>query len=490
MREANVLLSRGMAMLLLGAMGYMTNSVALTLTLLLVCYVIAFGVALRVTRSIGNYIVVFLVFHMLYGLSGPINVVFGESLPRVFSGVEPATLHYLRQQLVTLAGFMGGVIFVRIITRHHPTFSNRVNVEARALARSAIVAAGLSSVMYALNLSRLGGIDAVFRGKANFQSDLGSLFLTLPYQFVADIAVAVMCVALMVAHGPVTWRSRLAFLVALAPGGLSHVILGQRGPILGWLIILAAAVSLTRPYIPTFRHAVIGLVAYLSLASLFLLRGAIPHMAHTGNFQDGLATAVRAERVLYALNPATNEFGSAFGNFSAFRQRPLLAYPQFGATYIEGLAVPVPGFMYPGDKPIQVSYRFRDAYIPEFARATRISGTGFGSVLEAYINFGEFGGLLVYTLVGAALALCEVWKVGLGLYGIVNYVALSQLAQSFHRSSFGLVFGTVVLIALASMAWYLMFAVFVRTRSLSEGHERSRASALSNGNDSAFSRIV
>ena len=148
---------------------------------------------------------------------------------------------------------------------------------------------------------------------------------------------------------------------------------------------------------------------------------------------------------MMALNPAATEFGAAFGNFSEFVSQGG-ERPRLGSSYLQSLLLPIPEFLYPGKKPGQIAYQFRDRFFPAMADAGAIAGTAYSSLLEAYVNFGIGGGLAVYFLLGCLLCLAERVRVSAaGIQWHLGYLLLVSSAVAFHRSDFSLLTGTVAL---------------------------------------------
>jgi hypothetical protein len=165
----------------------------------------------------------------------------------------------------------------------------------------------------------------------------------------------------------------------------------------------------------------------------------------TGNWGVLTEWLQSPERLGVALNPAATEFGAAFGNFSEYT-RLANDPPRLGSSYLRALVLPIPGFLYPGKKPQQPAYEFRDRFFASLATAGAISGTAYSSLLEAYVNFGVAGAGMVYFGMGLLLALAERarqtrpeagWHIG--------YLLMVSSAVAFHRSDFSFLVGTIVL---------------------------------------------
>ncbi|MEN6396184.1 MAG: O-antigen polysaccharide polymerase Wzy, partial [Methanoregula sp.] len=178
-----------------------------------------------------------------------------------------------------------------------------------------------------------------------------------------------------------------------------------------------------------------------------------------------------SKRTFKFMNPGMNEFGAAFGNFSEYVKSGD-STRRWGKTYVTALAVPVPSFLYPGEKPRQITYEFRDRFFSSERARGRIAGTAFSSVLEAYMNFGTAGVLGVYFLVGMALVFLERAKNILQPSAIASiYLLMLPLAQNFHRSSFCSVVNTVFWAIALTMIYRFSYTISVGAVSEAPGSE-------------------
>ena len=71
---------------------------------------------------------------------------------------------------------------------------------------------------------------------------------------------------------------------------------------------------------------------------------------------------------------------------------------KYGESYVKGLLITIPSFLYPWEKPQQITYEFRDKYFAEEAKRSSIAGTAFSSIMESYWNFGYVGIVIMYII--------------------------------------------------------------------------------------------
>ena len=388
----------------------------------------------------------FCAFFMLYGVSGPMEVILGRDLPSLFGPVELSPSYGISFALASL-GLMAGIIWsqgaigARRLRDRPPS---EFQLSPTVCIWLGMGLSAISSVLEIINFIRVGGITAIGLGKALYQSRIAGLVLTGPTYDVLLLGAAFLAAAWLQQRrlGGVDARRammHLSVFVLLGLGAiLPAVLLGRRGPLLGALLILSVGWFQSREH-PRLNMSFVGimLLAYVGMGLIYANRAALAYSAGTGDWTV-LEERVRdREALLDALNPGANEFGAAFGNASVYLQGPdreLL----WGQSYLEGALLLVPGFLYPGEKPPQLTYRFRDLYFPSEAMRGSVAGTGFSALVESLMNFGYTGPLVVYAFVGLFLVVVD-WVILKSQSTMLVVAALLGIPsiQSFHRSALG-----------------------------------------------------
>lgn len=381
-----------------------------------------------------NLSIIFTVFFGLYALSGPYEVIFGTGEIPPFDPpyqVSP----WLIASSMALFGFLVGILAVRVATRvSRQTHFLRMHVNP------ALVGIGLvflASVGEMINLFRAGGLSILLAGKSVSQGAISALSFTIPSPSLALLGFGFFGLFLGANHKQ-TPVKKYVFLLSLSsfPLVLIHLILGQRlhlaSYILSFLLGLTYKKQIQR--LP-FRLVVGLLLLYLFAAPLYAFRWAFPLILRGESVPIDSTQAVR--RVLSALNPAVNEFGSAFGNFNTYVSHGG-GELKYGITYLRDLTTAIPGFVFLGEKPLSATYEFRNTYFPEWAIRSPIAGTAFSSVLEAYMNFGMIGIPFVFALYGIMLGVLEKLKLqSSSVYIGALYATFAKFALIIHRSSTG-----------------------------------------------------
>jgi len=405
-------------------------------------------IALRVAGTWTSVTTIFAVFHAIYGLAGPIASLTGAPLPAVYT--QPYRVEeFLFAFGLSTVGLCSGLAIARVLG------VVRTGGESAALRwepsqRAGTLVIGVGSLFEVVNCVRAGGWPVIVQGKAVYQTAVDALVLTLPSSHVVSLGLAMIAVAM--ARNASEGRPRIGGLdavlaaLALLPSVAITLALGYRSPLLEWLLVgMVGAYYYTPLRKLTWGMVALAAVLYVASGLIFANRAIIGLGFATGDWRSVWRVAQSHERLVQALNPAATEFGAAFGNFSEYISRATDP-PRLGATYSRALTSPIPSFLYPGTKPQQIGYEFRDRFFPSMALEGAIAGTAYSSLLEAYVNFGVAGAGLVYTALGMLLALCErvrqtrpepAWH--------FCYVLLVSNAVSFHRSDASLLVSTVAL---------------------------------------------
>jgi hypothetical protein len=417
------------------------------------------------TGGYANFTCVFLFFFMLYGLSGPIAAHFGEGLHAVFP--RP----YRTDEILLLIGL--SVIGLAMGLSSSRRISQAITVVARPplvamdLYLLGFLFAAVASVMEVTNTLRAGGFETLVLGKAFVQSAVADMAWTLPADLVLLLAAAFLGLAIASQRAAESQRKRsiamrvAAWAVIASPSILTYLTLGRRGVLLS--VALALFVGLWwKLRIARLSRTFILIVAlgYILMGAMFAARAQVGYGLATGDW-EGLKQRTRTpEFWAFSLNPAAIEFGGTFGNINTYLlagKSPLL----WGQTYAEGLTVEIPRSVWPG-KPQTATYVFRDTHFPELAERGSIAGTAFSSLLEALMNFGTAGIVLVYIAMGAGISLLEQMRARdtSALFFPLFYLLLLPEAMTFHRSAFDNPFFWPLTLALIGTASYLALRSF------------------------------
>lgn len=391
-----------------------------------------------------SLVFLFSLFFVMYCMSAPISLLFGFELHGIFGSNLPVgeALSLVSLGLLGLAaGVTAGVGLVR---RYGPLDPQVVYSDSTStlFLRTGLVLAAASSAFELINLARAGGFDTLALGKAIYQSVASELTLTLPSIQCLIAAAALFGVGLAMKASGGAHRKYIVSLILgfFLSGGISlavALLLGRRGPLAALALVFVLAWSWHKPIRRlSLKVVTIILILYLVMGVLYSNRAQIGYGILKGDLEMVVKPMADVSRLGYALNPATNEFGAPFGNLCAYLNRDGES-ARWGQTYLNGLVLMIPGFLYPGDKPTQITYEFRDKYFPTEQLRGSIASTGFAPLVEALMNFRTIGVLLVMMCVGLLVVSAELLKSHNSAIAAVLYCLLAPLTQLWNRSSFG-----------------------------------------------------
>lgn len=407
---------------------------------------------------VGNYTnmtLFFVLFHIVYGVSGPLNVLWGDGLHRIFSqpyNLEPFILAYSLASI----GLVIGIAYYNLVKNNPSDFSIEENTfqiikhKNKSLYKVAIVFLIIASSFEVINLVRIGGIEILFGGKATYQSLISAMSLTLPSTEIIILSYTLFGLYLSTADKKKHKRNiinSVMFLIISLPFLSIKMLLGQRGILITLFVCIFIGITYFKPIKKIKPKMLLIMIVMYSFMSFLFANRSIAFLI-VENPSMFMEQAFSKERFLDALNPGASEFGTTFGNFNEFYNKKNTDFQlKLGSSYLEGLVVPIPSFIYPGPKPKQITYEFRDEYFLSEARRGSIAGTGFSSILEAYINFHYIGIFIIYALLGFYLQKIDKVYRYKNLYMMLLYLSTIPLTISFHRSAFGTIFSSVFLIA-------------------------------------------
>lgn len=398
--------------------------------------------AVRITTGFNSILSIFLVFFFIYTFSVPVSILLGFGY-NFFDLTEFYMQDYLLQAYLCYLGTAVGILIYQHTIPVSSGLEDRrwhLNINPKLLINLGLLLGMISSLMEVINVIRAGGVSSLYAGKAIYQQSMGDVEFTLPSRYLCDLAAAIWGIGIA-QRTKVRLVDFIAFIGAISLLLGICLIAGQRGPLLGWLMILFVSVTYFRNIKKMSIKIGFGLlVVYVVMSMIFNYRSLFSQYMATGDLSAS-KTFNNADRLSRNFNPANNEFGAAFGNFNVYIKatRNKSADLYYGATYLQGFLIVIPGFLYPGEKPKQITYEFRDKYFSVLAERSRIAGTGFSSLLEAFMNFGYFGSFLFYILVGRFFVYLESRRMrkDTTTFFILVYLTLLPIAQSFHRGAFG-----------------------------------------------------
>jgi oligosaccharide repeat unit polymerase len=408
--------------------------------------------------SYSNLPFLFLSFSILYGLSGPVSALFYGGIAPIFDRPYKVDL-YLIGYVYSILGILSSFLIFHV---KHKDMSATIRGKEDIFIFLAIVFAVFASLSELVNIIRIGP-ELLFKGKAEYQSRMADLTLTLPSHIFVFCSAALFGQALRSKENKI--YPVILWLSILAPYLLVLLVLGRRGALLSIIVIFVFSYF----YYKAMRN--VGLtktffliVAFLFMGMLYGLRANIGDIIENNRYGDVIETLVSSSFWIKSLSLGKGEFGSAFGNFNTYQLYGDHEM-EYGLTYLLGFTEVVPRFIWP-DKPKITLYKFRDEFFPYEADRGSIASTGYSSILEAYLNFGWVGIFLMYTLYGSILIYMENKRTTMGPFYSVFYLSFIPYFISFSRNSFSVPFFWPLISVLLVYMLYVFTLNFLVRRGL------------------------
>lgn len=421
-----------------------------------------------------SFRLLFWCFSALYALSSPFNIAFGlnENLTFISGNVNNNVFPFLVAYALSCIGY---ILACTCFLQREEHWNNEAKdstlgkepLNINTLKMGFLFTALLASSFEIINLMRIGGVKMLFLGKGGYQSAVGDLSFSLPSETMYTLWGAFIGLYVSIGQkkkGNIKILTILLSLLFLFPFLMCKIILGMRGALVAALLSGIASYSVYRP-IKTIRlKNIIWLcVVYIFLMFLYTNRGIVSLILTNPN--EFFVRAFDFSNLIEILNPGEGEFGAAFGNFCVFYEKYGMRFErQFGLTYIKGLIVSIPSFLFPVEKPLSITYVFRNEFFSSWASHSRIASTGFSSILEAYMNGGFFGVFLVYVVIGTVLKKIDELRntKQKNILIVMITSSLAGLCIDFHRTEFGGIFSSVVWDSIYSVIIYICASFFER----------------------------
>jgi len=405
--------------------------------LLLISCVLLIYAAYLLTRNWVSISVIFTVFFLLYGLSGPFAVLFTPGrLPSPFYPpyhVGP----WLQSVNLAFAGivlgfFMGSFMRTKNLLWQVPFKSdNWISRDSFWVASLFLIV--IASMMNWINIIRIGGI--AYPTRALLLKTIGELFFTLPgdyYVYTGMGALGLWWAKITKNH--ITKKRLIISLILFLPFIVYNVLIGERGNLFSAILSFFIGYSLVKPFqVLSIRIIIIVIIAYIINAFIMTHRTYIFRwLSKEGFFM------IDKDTFYLRLNPGFLEFSVSFGTFNAYLNN-WDSPPLYGQTYWTDLLTLIPRWLYPGEKPKSISSLFHEQiYGNVFAHAHRTLGVGVGSsaIAVAHANFREPGIFFVYFLITTLIvALERKVKICPNLFWLLFYVTIAPAAIVWNRVS-------------------------------------------------------
>lgn len=398
------------------------------------------------SAGVNSVLFLFMILFGLYGYSVPISIFFEADIGwhrvaklSTWQSVDFTLYSFMLSNQLALLAI--ALLYLFFIKRRTMNILNSGHKEPKfSYFYFAIIAGLFASFSEALNFFRVGGFNAISNGKAYYQGAVNDLVLNIPYEGFLYISIGLFAMFFAslgrsmdkyVIYLPI-YLTSIFFVL------FTNLLIGERGLLVVAMVIFFLGFTIkTRIIKVKFIYFVIIGLLYVAFSFLTLLRE--DRIKYEG-FTKFITTY---ETTLFRImNPANTEFGAPALNYRIFMELkdPNYNY-KYGATYLEISTAFIPIYIYP-NKPIGIVYEFRNTYFPERRKQGSTAGTGFSSLMEAYMNFSYFGPFLVYFFFLFVLVYLESKRANDNIFINLFYLLSFNVFLIFSRSSSQYIFQT------------------------------------------------
>ncbi len=342
-----------------------------------------------------------------------------------------------RFEVVQLTGMLGivmGLAFARIRSLSSPALRLRETgavVRKPTTVRSWVVVLAVV-VLFLLAIGRyLGGIEKILMegyGTGTVETELDTLALSAAYLMPVGVLGAVLLVE--GASAPFWVGAGVFFSV--------NLLAGQRNVVLMLLSVIISYSALRRGRANYVRVVLVCIIGFV----VFMLTGVYRQYGMRG--LTAFVEVLRSGGVAL-LNPSGQELNTAFNVWSLYDSAADRAFDAWarGRSYFFAVVGFVPRLIWPG-RPISIANEFSNRF------AERAEGLGFSPNVEALINFGQLGPMLVGTAISYLLT--RIYERG-AVYGrspiaLCVYGVMPFFIFNWNRIDFAVAFKMTALLAI------------------------------------------
>lgn len=433
-----------------------------TIFLFCLSLIIFILITILIKKKIGwwnNITIIFLIFWGLYIFVGPYaNITQGVFNSYYYHYSYPYyTNEYLLYNVIGLIGFYLAFIFYKKEKfKLKPIIGDKISNNKKLIFGIIVLYSAL--FMEIINIARVGGISIFSLGKEAYQTSIENLAFTLPANVVSYIGLAIFVLGIRNESVFKCKKQLIIFLIPLFAFFAIFMAVGSRGSLLAYIGIIALGFSSRKPVVKIkLKYLVILFLIYFSMIFVTVMRWQITNSISTGNYAPLIEKMFSIETYKSRLSLTDNEFVVGLGNFSE-GYIEAKNHPRFGQTYLNGLVLPIPRFIYPFEKPKQILYEFRDKYFPERSTGEgSVGSTGYSTVLEAYLNFHSIGVFLQYFILGLLFKKLELeWEKNSNFKFNVFYLSFTPVLYTFSRNAFASIYNYTIYLIL-----YIFAIIFI-----------------------------
>jgi oligosaccharide repeat unit polymerase len=425
---------------------------------------LAFINFIRIRHGINSLFFAFMFFFGLYGYSIPISIFFGLDIGwhkvvkfKLWDQIDPTLFSFLISNQLALLALIVSHYFFDFKKVEYNTKPLKETFQSKSFLYLSLLMALVASGSEFLNFMRIGGLKALNTSKAFYQSSVSDLALDIPSQGFFYIAVALF--ALCIPFQLKKIRLILFFLILSSFFLFVNLKIGERGA----LVVAFAVAVLGYTYFHKIKtvkssYFILGLLFFFLFNILTIVREPTASFTGLSFFKE------QQRKLIYLANPANTEFATSAYNYRLYLDAIDNEFePKLGASYIEVAVGMVPTYFIK-DKPQTIAYEYRDMFHSERAQKGSIAGTGYSSLLEAYLNFHYLGPFIIYFLLGICLLFLEKFKYYPSVSFSLVYLMMFNIVMIFSRTASKSILNTLIFITAQMVVTYIIYKLFFKNK--------------------------
>jgi oligosaccharide repeat unit polymerase len=408
-----------------------------------------------ILKNNGIYSIAF-VFNTLFGLytfSLPLSILFNLDVGKYREQYLPSwpqfdfTLeHYLLSSSLFQLGFLIALLIIYTRFKTSPFALKERKTYNLNFYSSSIISGILSSLFELINFLRVGGFEALKKGKAFYQSAVSDISLTLPSEGFFFISIILFALSFSYAKNKKRTVYFLLFIIVNSFYLFINLFIGERGSVL--LSIVFFIFSFNYYYFINrikLKYLLYGVIFLFFISIITIYRNFFDDKDAKPTFSNIYNYVIEhRNNIVFAMNPANIEFSAPALVYRVYFYNNNKIKPRFGLTYLYFIPNSIPTYLNPYRAP-SLLYELRDNFFKDRVKKGSNASVGYSLLLESYLNFLFIGPFIIGALLSLFISWLESKKYTNNFFYIITYVLFLNIILILFRSTSEFIFQTIIL---------------------------------------------
>lgn len=427
------------------------------LWILLLGYLILIYVIIK-NIGINSIFFFFILFFGLYTFSVPISIEFGFDIGKYreqylvsWPSVDFSLKHYFLSSSLALMGItFAASVGIGSITKFQKNYINPASFVKVEYFRLSIISGFIASLFEFINFIRVGGFDALRKGKAFYQSAVSDIPITLPSEGFFFISLALF--AYILGNKGFKNKEYIAVLIFSLINSFYIFIsfyIGERGTLLVAIIIFFLGYTFYKKITAVrIRYLISFLLVFFFFAVITIYRNILDDKKGATISTSIEYLKKHSNRLMFVMNPANIEFGAPALVYRVYIENNRDYNLKYGLTYFYFIPNFIPKYINPYRAPTLVN-DVRDSYFKDRKKNGSNASVGYSAILEALLNFGFFGAFLWGIIATSVILFVEYIRYfPPNKYNIMIYLLFFNIVLIITRSSSEFIIQQLILYSL------------------------------------------